>query len=81
MSGAFYPLLEKNTCNLVFRSPLYTALNFIPIKSTIANHFQDDFVMPIKENHLYIFPSWLQHYTEENKGNKRIVVSFNTKFY
>lgn len=80
ISGAFYPLLEKDTCNLCFKSPLYVSRTFESSKPINNNHFQDDVVMPIKQNHLYLFPGWLEHYTEENKGNKRIVVSFNTKF-
>jgi uncharacterized protein (TIGR02466 family) len=81
ISSAFYPLLEENTCNLVFKSPLYTAINFIPTTPNPTNHYQPDFIMPIKQNHLYLFPGWLEHYTEENRGGKRVVVSFNTKFY
>jgi uncharacterized protein (TIGR02466 family) len=81
VSGAFYPLLEEGTCNLIFRSPLHTTMNFIPTEPTSFNHFQKDTSIPIKQYHLYIFPSWLEHYTEENKGDKRIVISFNTKFY
>lgn len=81
ISGAFYPVLEENTCNLLFRSPLYTALNFESDCPTPSNHFQPDFAMPLKKDHLYIFPSWLQHHTEVNKGGKRVVISFNTKFY
>ena len=79
VSGAFYPVLEENTCNLLFRSPLYTAMTFESSLPTPSNHFQPDFVMPIKKDHLYIFPSWLQHHTEVNKGQKRVVISFNTK--
>jgi uncharacterized protein (TIGR02466 family) len=81
ISGAFYPVLEDNTCNLLFRSPLYSALNFLPLPTNPHPHFQRDVVMPIKENHLYLFPGWLQHHTEVNRGGKRITVSFNTKFY
>jgi|TARA_E500000178_G_C16649283_1_gene585608 uncharacterized protein (TIGR02466 family) len=80
ISGAFYPLLEKDTCNLCFKSPLYTSLNFRPLKSS-RKYFQADHNLPIKQNHLYLFPGWLEHYTEENKGDKRIVISFNTGFY
>ena len=81
ISAAFYPLLEENTCNLCFRSPIYTAINFRPKNTSTYGHFQNDYIMPIKQNHLYLFPGWLQHYTEENKGGKRIVISFNTEFY
>lgn len=79
VSGAFYPVLEENTCNLLFRSPLYTAMTFESSFPTPSNHFQPDVIMPLKKDHLYIFPSWLQHHTEVNKGQKRIVISFNTK--
>ena len=81
ISAAFYPLLEENTCNLCFRSPIYTAINFRPKNTSTYGHFQNDHIMPIKQNYLYLFPGWLQHYTEENKGGKRIVISFNTEFY
>ena len=80
ISGAFYPLLEEDTCNLYFKSPLYTSLNFRPLKGD-RSHFQADYNLPIKQNHLYLFPGWLEHYTEENRGDKRIVISFNTQFY
>lgn len=80
ISGAFYPFLQEDTCNLYFKSPLYTSLNFQPLYRT-TDHFQDDVKMNIKPNHLYLFPGWLTHYTEKNKGDKRIVLSFNTKFY
>ena len=83
LSGAFYPLLEENSCNLIFKTPLYSSLNFRPInyESTDDNHFLTKYEMPIKQNHLYVFPGWLEHYTEENKSKKRIVVSFNTMAY
>ena len=81
ISSAFYPLLEENTCNLCFRSPIHTAINFRPIDGSNYGHFQNDYIMPLKQNHLYLFPGWLQHYTETNKGGKRIVISFNTEFY
>jgi len=79
VSGAFYPLLEENTCNIIFKSPINSSQNFISINK--EDHFHPNFIMPIKQNHLYLFPGWLTHYTEKNKGNKRIVISFNTKFY
>lgn len=79
ISGAFYPLLKEGSCDLYFKSPLYTALNF-ESKNLDTEHFQKDFKMHIKQNHLYTFPGWLIHYTEENRSDQRIVVSFNTKY-
>ena len=34
--------------------------------------------MPPKSGSLVIFPSWLDHHTEENETDRRITVSFNT---
>ena len=34
--------------------------------------------MPCSSGSLVIFPSWLDHHTEENETDKRITVSFNT---
>jgi len=79
LSGAFYPVLKEGTCNLCFKSPLVTSLNFESL-NIFSSHFQEDYIMPIKQNHLYIFPGWLNHYSEKNKGGIRIVVSFNTYF-
>ena len=38
-----------------------------------------EFDVPIKNNHLYIFPSWLEHGSRVNNTNQdRFTVSFNT---
>jgi hypothetical protein len=35
--------------------------------------------IPIKENHLYLFPSWLEHGSRVNNTDEdRITMSFNT---
>ena len=31
-----------------------------------------------KEGSLILFPSWLEHYTDENTTDNRVTVSFNT---
>jgi len=80
ISGAFYPLLEENSCNLIFHSPLNTFFHaFTPIKSS-KNFTKIKFSVPIKQNYLYLFPSALIHETEKNKSPKRIVLSFNTQY-
>ena len=78
VSGAYYPLLESNTCNLIFTTPLYSSVNFHSIQDNENHH--KTFQMPIKQDYLYLFPGWLDHETEVNKGGKRIVLSFNTLF-
>ena len=78
--AAYYPLLEENTCNLILSSPIH------PLQSawwnTSSNSSENSYSSPsfslkIKQNHLYIFPGWLYHSTEVNKGGKRIVISLN----
>ena len=79
LSGALYPLLEKNSCNLIFHFPLKILYNnFIPLD--YKGGYTTTFNVPIKENYLYLFPSWLEHETKINKSKNRIVVSFNTKY-
>ena len=77
VSGTYYPILKENTCNLIFSTPLYSSITHIPIKDT--ENLYREFSLPIKQDYLYLFPSWLDHFTEKNMGGKRIVVSFNTK--
>ena len=81
ISGAFYPLLEENSCNLIFHSPLNTFFqSFLSVDKKESKITNNLFKVPIKQNFLYLFPSTLIHETEKNKSNKRIVVSFNTKY-
>jgi uncharacterized protein (TIGR02466 family) len=78
LSGAYYPLLEENTCNLIFKQPnesFYQNMYNLSHES-----FQSFHRIDIKQDYLYIFPSTLNHQTEENRGGKRIVISFNTKY-
>ena len=79
ISGAYYPLLEDNTCKLVFATPLYSAANYLGKVDFNSPNFYHQFVMPIKQDYLYLWPGWLEHKTEINKSKKRIVISFNTK--
>jgi uncharacterized protein (TIGR02466 family) len=79
ISGAYYPHYIENTCNLIFKSPLYSAVNYEDVKPN--SNFYTKFSMPIKQGYLYLFPGWLEHYTEENTAQeKRIVISFNTEY-
>ena len=74
--GIYYPLIEKNSCNLVLTNPLnYNKQSELPVKPTLHNLEHQPF--EIQQNHLYILPGWIEHQTEINKSNKRIVVSFN----
>ena len=36
--------------------------------------------VPCEQGALYLFPSWLEHYTNQNQTDKRITISFNTMY-
>ena len=79
VSGAFYIKLPEGDCgNFYVVSPLQQymmCMHFIK-KSIYGDYFYD---VPIKENHLYLFPSWLEHGSRvNNTDDDRITVSFNT---
>lgn len=80
VSGAFYPLLESGSSNLFFNSPISQCkMNDITPESNFENLFSAvDAEISIKEGHLYLFPSWLEHGVKLNSTTNRIVVSFNT---
>ena len=35
---------------------------------------------PCEQGTLVLFPSWLEHYTEDNTTENRVTVSFNTGY-
>ena len=79
VSGAFYIKLPEGDCgNFYVVSPLqqYMMCQHFIKDSIYGDYFYD---VPIKENHLYLFPSWLEHGSRVNKTDSdRITVSFNT---
>ena len=81
ISGALYLKLPKNSGDLYFVSPLqgYRMCELHDGPSE-WNEYEHD--MSIKEDHLYLFPSWLEHGSRENKSDEsRVTVSFNTSPY
>ena len=85
ISGVYYALLEKDTCDIIFHSPLNIYKMHENMES--KDHYIDNslynknnYKFPIKQDYLYIFPSWLEHETEVNKGKDRITISFNTEY-
>lgn len=78
IAGAYYPLLEDNSCNLIFYSPHFNYQQTWFKKIDNNNPYStQQYTMSIKQDHLYLFPGWLEHGTEVNKSQKRIVISFN----
>ena len=65
----------------IHRNSFYSGAIYPDLEDNSANIIFENnnqiFEVDIKSNYLYLFPSNLLHYTEENKSNKRIVLSFN----
>ena len=79
VSGAFYPIADEGSCGLIFKSPLLPLkMNEFCSDETLYNAYNQ--TMPCTQGSLLLFPSWLEHYTEENTTDNRITVSFNTSY-
>jgi len=79
ISGVFYINVPKNSGNLIFINDTKIG-NFINEKNIVAfnNYNSSSWSIKPKENTLYLFPSWLNHYVEPNLSKeKRISISFN----
>jgi uncharacterized protein (TIGR02466 family) len=79
ISGAYYIRAPEGSSNLHFSSPLK------PLRMNEVTEFSNplnlaESAMPIKEDLLILFPSWLEHYTNENNNDARTVISFNTDY-
>ena len=74
--GAYYPKLESGTCDLLLTNPtrnLHGAQ--LPLKKT--DYTLEKYKIKVKQDHLYLFPGWVEHSTEINTGGERIVISLN----
>lgn len=79
ISGAFYPVADEGSTGLIFKSPLLPLkMNEFSLNETLYNAYSQ--TMPCTQGTLILFPSWLEHYTEENTTDNRITVSFNTSY-
>jgi len=79
ISGVFYVKTPKNCGNIVFGSNSKIN-NYIHPENIIEyNNYNTAFwFLPSLEGTLYLFPSWLKHYTEPNFSNEsRVSISFN----
>ncbi len=78
ISGALYVEAPEGSVGLRFHSPVAQcrmAEMILGSNELNENHH----IVECKEGQLILFPSWLEHSTEPNKSDKRIVVSFNTE--
>jgi uncharacterized protein (TIGR02466 family) len=77
ISGVYYPLIKGENSFLKIRNPCAPfKVNEISIKTTKFN--EQEFSIPIQENMLILFPSWIEHYSE-NESEIKYAISFDTE--
>ena len=79
VSAAYYIKADKDSAGLNFKSPLdpYRMHEFF-VKNTEYNIKNVE--VACEQGSLYLFPSWLEHYTNPNQTDDRITISFNTMY-
>ena len=83
MSGVYYVQAEEGASDLIFTDPAWIAKSMLNVGGVLKGFPFDGvkFHVPIKENMMVLFPSWLPHHTLSNKSvNDRIIISFNLMF-
>ena len=79
ISGALYLHAEQGTSPITFKSPLhpYKMYEYTAQETSYNATLMET---PCEQGTLVLFPSWLEHYTEENDTDNRVTVSFNTGY-
>ena len=77
VSGALFLKSDKNSSDLYFSNPFR---NYYQPIAHMTEYCWDYYKINPLQGALVIFPSWLEHSSNEtvNNSNKRIVLSFNT---
>lgn len=79
ISGALYVEAPEGSVGLNFHSPLAQCRMAEMLLG--SNEYNENFhTVECKEGQLILFPSWLEHSTELNHSDRRVVVSFNTEY-
>ena len=81
VSGVFYVKTPMDCGNINFRS-LQSIESYIPyeVRDVTNCYNSEEFVFEVKENYLFLFPPWAQHYVTPNFNNEeRITIAFNLK--
>ena len=65
--------------HLIFKSPLhpYKMYEYTAKETQLNANLMET---PCEQGTLVLFPSWLEHYTEENETDNRVTISFNTGY-
>ena len=81
LSGVYYLQTDDNSPNIVFTDPRQQSNVITPKASERTIHNSSAWWFKPKQNSILFFPSWLQHYVEQNKSKeKRISIAFNIMF-
>lgn len=79
VSAAYYPKADQGSTGLQFVSPLQPyRMHELFSKNTEYNTKSVE--VPCEQGILYLFPSWLEHFSMPNQTNERITISFNTMY-
>ena len=78
ISGVFYISTKENDC-IIFKDPNYKIKEFIQFEQKEINIWNNSqWIYPVNNNDLILFPSWLEHFAPLNRGNTdRISLAFN----
>lgn len=77
ISGVFYPLIKGNRSFLKIRNPC-APFKVNEISTRTTKFTQQEFSIVIEENMLILFPSWIEHYSE-NEADIKYAISFDTE--
>jgi uncharacterized protein (TIGR02466 family) len=79
LSGAFYPIADPGSAPLVFKNPLQVYKMYeYAAQETMYNAAMME--IPCEQGSLVLFPSWIEHFTNENTTKNRVTISFNTSY-
>ena len=79
ISGAYHPKCPDGSVGLTFNNPL-EPYKMCELYDKDTEYNANECTFPVREGHLILFPSWLEHETKINTTtNERYVMSFNTQ--
>lgn len=81
LSGVYYVQVSEGANTINFHDPrMQTAILRPPVRQLTAEN-TDQVVVRVEEGTLLVFPAWLQHSVDANRGTReRISMSFNLMF-
>ena len=76
VSGAYYIESEPGSVGLTFVNPT-SIYKMNELYDNITDYTTNKHTVQANPGTLILFPSWLEHYTEANTTDRRVVISFN----